>query len=87
VFSPAEVAMLEKQSFKKESGQEDAKRPCVDFDPCKHGTCHLENDTMQFSCICNVGYMVLKLDRATLFYLFLVSTHKLFTAGNFYCRL
>jgi len=58
VFSEIELEMLMKKSFQKESGQEEAKRPCVDFDPCKHGTCHLENDTMQFSCICNLGYMV-----------------------------
>ena len=33
------------------------KRPCVDFDPCKHGKCMLSNDTGEFKCQCDVGYM------------------------------
>lgn len=36
---------------------EPTRRPCVDFNPCKHGKCNLDNDTMQFSCACNIGYM------------------------------
>ena len=64
IFSSAEVEMLKHQSYvltpelnKKNKTYENLKRPCVDFNPCKHGSCDLNNETMQFSCICNVGYM------------------------------
>ena len=33
------------------------KRPCIDFNPCKHGSCHLNNQTGEFTCQCDVGYM------------------------------
>lgn len=33
------------------------KQPCVDFDPCKHGKCLLNNKTGEFRCECEVGYM------------------------------
>lgn len=33
------------------------KKPCVDFNPCKHGQCLLSNKTGEFMCQCNVGYM------------------------------
>jgi len=33
------------------------KRPCIDFNPCKHGTCKLNSTTGEFMCQCNVGYM------------------------------
>lgn len=36
----------------------DDKRPCVDFNPCKHGQCVMtNNETGEFVCECNVGYM------------------------------
>jgi hypothetical protein len=33
------------------------KRPCIDFNPCKHGKCLMNNETSEFECECNVGYM------------------------------
>lgn len=33
------------------------KQPCVDFNPCKHGQCLLNNKTGEFRCECEVGYM------------------------------
>ena len=35
----------------------DIRRPCIDFNPCKHGTCQINNKTKEFMCQCNVGYM------------------------------
>ena len=34
----------------------ESQRPCLDFDPCKHGKCML-NETGEFKCQCEVGYM------------------------------
>jgi hypothetical protein len=34
-----------------------SKRPCIDYNPCRHGQCRLSNSTGDFSCECNVGYM------------------------------
>jgi hypothetical protein len=33
------------------------KKPCIDFNPCKHGKCVMNNETNDFECECNVGYM------------------------------
>jgi hypothetical protein len=33
------------------------KRPCIDYNPCRHGQCKLSNSTGDFTCECNVGYM------------------------------
>lgn len=35
----------------------DGKRPCVDFNPCKHGQCVPNNQTGEFVCECSIGYM------------------------------
>lgn len=35
----------------------DNKKPCLDFNPCKHGQCLPNNQTGEFMCECNVGYM------------------------------
>lgn len=38
--------------------EDETKRPCVDFNPCKHGQCvPTNNQTGEFACECNVGYM------------------------------
>lgn len=34
----------------------ETQRPCLDFDPCKHGKCML-NETGEFKCQCDIGYM------------------------------
>ena len=33
------------------------KKPCIDFNPCKHGKCVMNNETSEFECECNIGYM------------------------------
>ena len=63
-YSSAEIEMLKHKSFaltpdlnKRNKTYVDLKRPCIDFNPCKHGDCDMNNETLEFSCICNVGYM------------------------------
>ena len=36
---------------------QEMKLPCVDYNPCKHGNCLLNNVTKEFSCDCHPGYM------------------------------
>lgn len=64
IYSSAEVEMLKAQKYelsddlkKPNTSYTDLKRPCIDFNPCKHGACNLNNETMQFVCECNLGYM------------------------------
>jgi hypothetical protein len=33
------------------------RRPCIDYNPCRHGTCKLSNSSADFTCECTVGYM------------------------------
>jgi hypothetical protein len=36
---------------------EENKIPCIDYNPCKHGTCHMNETTKGFSCECNASFM------------------------------
>lgn len=64
IYSSAEVEMLKAQKYelsedlkKPNTSYVHLKRPCIDFNPCKHGVCNLNNETQQFTCECNLGYM------------------------------
>lgn len=58
VYSSTEVDMLEQQSVDyKSDNKSTPKRPCIDFNPCKHGICQINNKTKEFTCECQTGYM------------------------------
>jgi hypothetical protein len=38
-------------------GEPELRRPCIDFNPCKHGKCAENNETKEFMCQCDLGYM------------------------------
>ena len=37
-----------KNSFVNESLASEIRRPCIDFNPCKHGSCQINNKTKEF---------------------------------------
>lgn len=62
IYSSAEVSMLEQHSLeykpnKNHSKDIIVKKPCIDFNPCKHGVCQINNKTKEFLCDCETGYM------------------------------
>ena len=48
--------LKENKSLDKNTSEK-PKIPCIEYNPCKHGICHMNDTTKDFSCECNAGYM------------------------------